>query len=114
MLLHYTKDTEGTVKILNLSGELIDREQPKTMLKEIEKDLSEGTTNLLLNLDNLRYINSSGLTVLINVLAQVNNAGGKLALCNVNEKINNLLFITKLLDKFQVFENREAAIASFA
>ena len=110
MIFQYKTKTEGSLIIFKLIGELIDRDQPKVMMEDIAETLENGTVNILLDLKELRYINSSGLTILINVLTKVNQIGGKLAICNANKKIKELLHITKLLKKFNVCATAEEAI----
>jgi anti-sigma B factor antagonist len=110
MIFQYKTKTQDSLIIFKLIGELIDKDQPKVMVEDIAETLEKGTLNILLNLKEVRYINSSGLTVLINILTKVNAAGGKLAICNVNDRIKELLRITKLVKKFNVCGTEEEGI----
>jgi anti-sigma B factor antagonist len=102
MTFEYQTSKKDKINIIQLSGELIDRNQATTMLTEIEDAITGGETKFLLNLQDLKYINSSGLNVLINVLTKARKAGGDLAVCNVNSKISQLMTITKLDTIFNV------------
>ncbi len=110
MLFQYKTKTLGAVTKFILIGELIEKEQPKTMLEDIAEHLHAGNLKVLLDLKDLKYINSSGLTVLIQVLTKVTVAHGKLAVCNVNERNKELLHITKLSKKFHVCANELEAL----
>ena len=111
MLFQYKTETQGTTRIFNLYGELIDREQPKLMVEDVVETLEKGTINILLNLKELKYINSSGLNVLINILTKARKAGGDVAICFVNDKNKELLHITKLDTVFNVCNTVEEAVA---
>lgn len=109
MIFEYNTNTKEKIKTIQLSGELIDRNQAVLLLAEIEADIANGENKFLLNLQDLKYVNSSGLNVLINVLTKARKAGGDLAICNVNSKISQLMTITKLDTIFNVSTDEESA-----
>jgi len=109
MVFYYTSTKKENVNIYTLKGQLIDREQPTALLAEIDSEISNNSTNVLLNLAELKYINSSGLNVIINILTKARKAGGDVAICCVNSKVNELLVITKLNSVFNICESEEAA-----
>ncbi len=111
MLFQYKTTSHDDIRIFQLFGELIDREQSKTMVDEVIDAIAKGNNKVLLNLKDLRYINSSGLNVLINILTKCRKAGGDVAICYVNEKNKELLIITKLDSIFNVCETQEDAVA---
>lgn len=98
------------MNVFLLQGELIDRNQADAMMKEIEKAIAAGESSVVLNLAELKYLNSSGLNILINILTKSRKAGGDVAICNINKKINELLVITKLNSVFNVCDSEEKAI----
>ena len=110
MIFQYKQIEEGNINIFHLYGELIDKEQPKPMMEEVVKTIFDGKNKILLNLKDLRYINSSGLNVLINILTKARKSGGDVAICYVNEKNKELLIITKLDSIFNVCNTIEEAI----
>lgn len=109
MTFEYNTNTKENIKTIQLAGELIDRNQAVLLLAEIEADIANGENKFLLNLGELKYVNSSGLNVLINILTKARKAGGDLAICNVNTKISQLMSITKLDTIFNVSADEEAA-----
>lgn len=109
MIFDYKLTTKNGTQSYILYGELIDRNQAAQMLADIDSGVEKGATKILLNLVDLKYINSSGLNILINILTKARKAGGDVAICNVNKKINELLVITKLNSVFNVADSVEKA-----
>jgi anti-sigma B factor antagonist len=114
MIFDYTSSVQNKTHIYQLSGELIDRDQAAKMLGEIDAAILKGENKILLNLAELKYINSSGLNIFINILTKARKAGGDVAICCVNKKINELLVITKLNSVFNVSDTPETASAILA
>ena len=110
MIFQYKSEKQDNVYVFHLFGELIDREQPKPMLEEIERVIAGGNNLILLDMKSLKYINSSGLNVLIHVLTKSRKAGGDVAISNVNDKNKELLVITKLDSIFNVCKTIEEGI----
>lgn len=110
MIFGYKKSKEKNVTVFLMRGELIDRNQANDLMKEIEELVSKEDNKFVINLAELKYLNSSGLNVLINILTKARKSGGDVAICNVNEKINELLLITKLNNVFNVSDSVEKAI----
>ena len=75
--------------------------------------LAQGYKNILLNLRDVRHIDSSGVGELMSCYTSVRNKGGQLKLMNLNKHVHNLLMITKLYTIFDVAEDEETAVASF-
>ena len=110
MIFEYKLIKQKNISLFQLGGELIDRNQAKELLVEIETMITNGENKILLNLHELKYINSSGLNVLINILTKARKAGGDVAICCVNKKITELLVITKLDSIFNIKDNEEKAV----
>ena len=111
MVLEYTIRKELNVNIVSLSGELIDRNQATELVEEIEELLDSGELKYVFDLSELKYINSSGLNVLIQVLTKARKSGGEAIVANVSKKVNELLIITKLNTVFTVTDTVEKALS---
>lgn len=111
MIFNYKLSKKGAVTVYSLQGELIDRNQASVMMEEVEENISKNENKIVLNLVELRYINSSGLNILINILTKARKSGGDVAICCVNKKITELLLITKLNSVFNVCDSIDKAIA---
>ena len=72
-----------------------------------------GSKNVLVNLENVSTIDSSGIGELVSAYTTVTNRGGKLKLANLPPKVQDILQITQLVTVFDVFSDEEEALASF-
>jgi anti-sigma B factor antagonist len=106
--------TVGDVHILDISGKIVLGEATKTIRQTISDLLINGGRKIVLNLKDVNYVDSSGIGELVRTYTSVTREGKQLKLLNLTKKIRDLLVITKLLTVFQVYENEQAALASFA
>jgi anti-sigma B factor antagonist len=74
----------------------------------------KGSKQILLNLGDVTYIDSSGIGELVSAFTTVRNQGGDLKLLNLTKKVHDLLQITKLYTVFDVKDDEASAVASFA
>lgn len=111
MTFEYNYTKQDGIGTYALRGELIDKTQSAQLIQEIESAITKNENKILLNLEDLKYINSSGLSVLISILTKSRKSGGEVAIFNVNKKINELLVITKLNSVFNVRQSAAEAIA---
>ena len=105
--------TAGDVSILNLSGNIILGDGSEALRKEIRCLLAEGKKKILLNLENVHFLDSSGIGELISAYTTVRREGGELKLLNLTRRIEHLMTITKLLTVFDVYEDESEALGSF-
>ncbi len=94
-----------------LGGRIMDRETATEMVTSIVERLDEEHNKVVLDLSSVDYINSNGLNNLISILTKTRTRGGDVVLCNINEKIEKLLLITKLNTVFTTAESVEEAVA---
>lgn len=111
MTFEYNYTKQDGINTFSLKGELIDKTQSAELLSEIESAITKNENKILLNLEDLKYINSSGLSVLITILTKSRRSGGEVAIFNVNKRITELLVITKLNSVFNVRTSAAEAIA---
>ena len=74
-----------------------------------QENLDKGIKQLAIDLSKLRYMNSSGIGVLITLLTKFRNAGGDVVLIKPSSHIEKLLLITKLNSIFEVFQEVQNA-----
>ncbi len=111
MTFEYINSKQDGINTYALKGELIDKTQSAELLQEIDSAITHNENKILLNLEDLKYINSSGLSVLISILTKSRRSGGEVAIFNVNKKITELLVVTKLSNVFNVSDSASEAIA---
>jgi anti-sigma B factor antagonist len=108
-----TRQVDG-VTILDLSGR-ITLGEGSVQLRDATRDLlSKGSKQILLNLGDVNYIDSSGIGELVSAYTTVRNQGGELKLLNLTKKVHDLLQITKLYTVFDVKDDEATAVGSFA
>lgn len=104
----------GDVAIIDISGR-ITLGEGNVMLREIVRDLTDkGTNRIVLNLNDVNYIDSSGLGELVKTHTTVRNKGGELKLAGLNMRVQDLLEVTRLVAVFDIQKNEASAIQSFA
>jgi len=75
---------------------------------------SEGKKKIVLNMDNVTFIDSAGLGTLVASHHSVKTQGASLRLCHLGSKFQEVLQITKLLTVFDVYKTEAEAVASFS
>ena len=101
------------VVILDLNGKLTIGEGDELLKEKINSLMQQGHRNLLLNLENVPYVDSAGLGEIVRTYTTVGRQGGHLKLVNLTKRITDLLAITKLLTVFDTFESEADAVSSF-
>ena len=105
MKLNYSQRKEGQVHYLFMEGDLIGDEVGPIIAELVSDSVEEGIKTMVIDLDKVRYISSSGLGLLITLLTKMKNAGGELFLTAPSEHVKKLLLITKLNGIFTVVES---------
>ena len=103
-----------SVTIMDVSGRITLGEGCTQLRELIREQLSKGNKNVLLNLGDVSYIDSSGIGELVSSYTALSNQGGSLKLLNLTKKVQDLLQITKLYTIFDVHDDEAKAISSFS
>ena len=101
------------IVVLDLKGKLTIGEGDALLKETIQKLIDQGHNKLLLNLEEVPYIDSAGLGEIVRTYTTVSRQGGSLKLVNLTKRITDLLAITKLLTVFDTFESEAEAVSSF-
>ena len=104
----------GDVAVLDISGRITVGEG-NVMLREIVRELAEkGHRKIVLNLAEVQYVDSSGLGELVKTHTTIRNRGGQLRLANLNNRMSELLQMTRLAAVFDIEKDADSAIRSLA
>lgn len=103
---------ENGITILSLSGNLLGEKDAKPILESVGISIENKSNKFVLDLVDMKYINSTGLSVLLTVLTKSRNAGGEMVIINIPEQLASLLKITKLSDLFPQAASKAEALAS--
>ena len=101
------------VTILDLAGKITLGGSNKQLHDAIKRLVFEGETQIILNLEKVTYIDSSGLGELVAGFSTLKANNGALKLLNVPEKVVDLMTITKLYTVFEIFAEEIDAVYSF-
>lgn len=99
--------------IIELKGDVMGGDDTKEFNELLHKLIDEGKKNIIVDLGEVKFMNSSGLGMLISALTTTKKAEGSLKLARVGEKIQSLLIITKLIQIFETYESVEDAVKTF-
>lgn len=106
-----TRALSESTQAVEVHGEIDVYTSPK--VKEIITELIEkGNFHLVINLEGVRYIDSTGLGVLIGALKKVREKDGSINLVCNNPQIKKIFNITGLVKIFGIYKNEEDALAS--
>ena len=114
MALEFNYQVQDQIATFKLSGKIMEIGATDELLGAVDECTFSGTVNFIIDLNNLTYINSSGLNSLINILTKSRNAGGDTMLCSINDKISKLFLITKLNTLFTITEHENEAHKLFS
>ena len=106
------RDMNG-VTVLALAGRVVlgdESSQLRTKLKEL---LGSGKTKVVLDLAEVKYIDSAGLGALVAGYSSAQNQGASIKLANLTKKFDEQLHITKLVTVFEVYGTADEAVKSF-
>ena len=106
-----TTEKYGAV-ILELKGNVMGGDDTKDFNDLLHKLIDEGKTRVIIDLGDVKFMNSSGLGMMIGGLTTMKKANGYYKLANVSDKIESLLIITKLITIFEHYDSVDAAIES--
>ncbi|MGD0125207.1 Anti-sigma factor antagonist [Acidobacteriia bacterium SbA2] len=102
-----------SVIVIDISGRITLGEGCAQLRELIRDQLGKGNKQILLNLADVTYIDSSGIGELVSAYTAVSNQGGQLKLLNLTKKVHDLLQITKLYTVFDIHDDEAKGIASF-
>jgi anti-sigma B factor antagonist len=111
--MQITERHVGDVAIIDLNGRLVLGDSDDLLRDKVNSLVQQGHKNILVNLGQLSYMDSSGLGELVGCYTTVTRRGGALKLVGLTKRISDLLSITKLLTVFDSYEAEKEAVASF-
>jgi anti-anti-sigma factor len=112
MSLDIRETVREGVDILSLKGRLTVGEA-SSVREKVTAVIAAGNVNVLLNLEHVEYIDSTGLGAMVICFTSLKKAGGALKLVNPNKRNVELLLLTKLHTIFEVFADEQDAVNSF-
>ena len=107
--MKFSHKSDDGFLILRLEGDLIGENSGIDLMEVVNNQIAEGHTRCIVDIRKLRYINSSGIGLLITILTKFRNKGCDICLLEPSENVKKLLIITKLNAIFQVAQSEKEA-----
>lgn len=107
----HRREREG-VTVFDLKGRLTVGEA-SNLREKVTEAVKEGSRQVILNLDEVEYIDSTGLGAMVIGFTSLQKAGGALKLLNLTRRSIELIVLTKLHTIFEVFSDEQDAVNSF-
>ncbi len=111
--MNFKQNPVGDVMVLELSGKIMGGPDHEKFQNEIKTLIAAGHVDVLLNLAKVSWVNSTGLGILVSAFHTLKKNGGQLKICNVSDRIDNILNVTQLKLVFETFGDLDSALASF-
>jgi anti-sigma B factor antagonist len=102
----------GPISLLDVSGRLTSFEIG-ALRESISRLLKQGRKNIVLNLSELQYLDSSGIGELARAYVSVVKESGQMKVVGLSRKVEEILKITQLYQVFPEFPTEEEALESF-
>ena len=111
--MNIKQNSAGDIIVLNLSGKIMGGPDHEKFQSEIKSLINAGHVDVLLNLSKVSWVNSTGLGILVSAFHTLKKNGGQLKICEVSDRIDNILNVTQLKLVFETFDEQDLALASF-
>ena len=112
--MRFSSREAGNVVIIDIEGKILLGDGDVEIKQAIDGLLGQNQKNILLNLARVPYIDSAGLGEMIRCFTAIRKAGGSLRLLAPNQRLIDLLTITKLVNVFDWYNDESAALKSFS
>lgn len=99
--------------VIEFKGNVMGGPDAVSLNEQLHELIENEKTNVVVDLGKVKFMNSSGLGMLIGALTTMKKAGGDLRIANATDKIESLLIITKLITVFKHYKTLDEAIASY-
>lgn len=113
MSISYDINENYNCVIFKLSGKIMGGPDANAFRDDLEELLDKDRKNIIFDLSNVKFMNSSGLGILIGGLKRVNKAGGDLKICGATDRIKSLLMVSQLTKIFDTYDTLEKAVETY-
>ncbi|HSC30036.1 MAG TPA: STAS domain-containing protein [Vicinamibacterales bacterium] len=111
--LTIVEEPVGDVTVLVLAGQILLDDGDLAFRRRIHELIDRGRVNVVIDLGEVTYIDSSGVGMIAAKLKTIRESGGDMKLVHVTSRSQRLFGMMKLLTTFETFEDRDAAVRSF-
>ncbi|MDH4093017.1 MAG: STAS domain-containing protein [Cyclobacteriaceae bacterium] len=105
--MEFKNEIKNNRLILRLFGDLVGENNGPALLEIVNTAIQQNVMTCIVDISAVRYINSSGIGVLITILTKFRNKSGEVYLMKPSDSVQKLLVITKLNAIFQIIQSEE-------
>ena len=107
--MNSNQQISDSLEVIALPNRLVmaNAKDTRDMLKQL---IEQGKTRLVLDLTDVEFIDSSGLSVLVSALKVAQKEDGEVVLLSPSDGVRSLIELTRLHQVFEIFEDKDAAI----
>ncbi len=111
--MNYSINERYNCIVIEFSGNLMGGPDANKFNEDLHDLIDEDKKEVVADLSSVKFMNSSGLGILIGGLTTMRNAGGDLRIAGADQRIESLLMVTKLITVFNSYRKVEEAVESF-
>ncbi len=112
--MKYNIDERYNCVVITFKGNVMGGPEVGKLNEQLHELIEDDKPNVVADLGKVKFMNSSGLGMLIGGLTTMRKAGGDLRIANATDKIESLLVITKLITVFKNFDSTDEAVESYS
>jgi anti-sigma B factor antagonist len=94
--MKYTSSLSNSVLEIKIEGDLLGAENSLDLVEEINTAINNQSLYAVMDMSGVRYMNSSGIGLLVTLFTKYKNKSGNFAIINPTEQVTKLLVMTKL------------------
>jgi anti-sigma B factor antagonist len=114
MALQIANHTVHGTAVVALSGRIVLGDESSALRANVNGLIANGTKKIILNVDRIQYIDSSGLGILVAMYRAAKLHGASLALCNLGSHFQEVMQVTRLLTVFDTYKTEADAVFGLA
>ena len=103
----------GDITILDVEGRIMFGDGEEKFRDTVTRAIESGRVKLIINMAEVPYIDSAGISQLVRTFVAVGKRGGRMKLLHVTKRVRELLTITRLLTIWELSDSEEEAVLSF-
>lgn len=111
--MNYSFTEKYNTVIITFKGNVMGGPDAVKFHDELKELAENGKTNIVGDLSKVKFMNSSGLGIMITALTSMRNAGGDFKICGASDRIESLLIVTKLITVFDHHKTLNEAIEAY-
>jgi len=111
-MIDISSRNEGDIMVVEIAGKLNTGASPEAEAY-VNDLIDEGATKILFNLEDLDFISSTGLRVILATGKKLTKLGGKLVLCSPNHTVSDVFKMSGFNQMFSVLDTEDEALKNF-